>query len=678
MVVQKNDVMHEWDDAIRAAWEPRLRLPVSVWADRYRVLHTKYAAEAGPYRTSRTPYLREFMDTFADPEIRLIVFTKSARVGGTEAVNNMLGYAIDEEPGPVLYVYPTQDDAEEECKDRLIPFIEGSPRLLGHCPSPAWGTKSELKLDTMNVYMAWAHAPRTLIRRTCRYFFVDEIDNCDAQSGSLGDTLTLCQKRTITFRDRAKGVVVSTPTTEEGAAYRSYQQSDKREYHVPCPNCGKYQALDFYRIRVPKGERDSDKIEIDGLAWYECIECEAKLRNAIKRWMVERGVWLAEGEEIVQHLPIDNEEIVASARFDAVAPWRPKIRGERKRTRVAGFHINALYSPFVDWSEIIAEWFRAQEELKRGNPEPMRTFVNSMLGEPWRETAEEVKPREIEEKREQSTYSRDEVPEGVIRLIAGADVQKNRIYYVIRGWGPRRTSWLIREGVCATFEELYAFCSEPYYRKNSAEYLNVELLAIDSGYRTFEVYDFARAYPGVVPCKGQVSMDTTYRPKDISYSRPGRAKKARVTLWHINTSAWKEAMYRLMKIEQGEPGAWYVHSEVTDDYCKQVTSERQVWKDVTVGNAKRRRLVWEPRTTHAQNHYLDAEVYGMAMAAERRMLNMDPEAAMKKSQAMDKEQEKALKSLQDSAQKSTRRLASHSLREARRSRTQRSSGRWSR
>jgi phage terminase large subunit GpA-like protein len=41
---------------------PDSELAVADWAEQYRVLTSRSAAEPGPYRIARTPYLREPMD----------------------------------------------------------------------------------------------------------------------------------------------------------------------------------------------------------------------------------------------------------------------------------------------------------------------------------------------------------------------------------------------------------------------------------------------------------------------------------------------------------------------------------------------------------------------------------------------------------------------------------------
>ena len=63
---------------------PAERLPVSEWAEKYRVLPSGNAIP-GPWRNSVTPYLVEIMDAFSDDMVEEIVFVKPTQVGGTSA-----------------------------------------------------------------------------------------------------------------------------------------------------------------------------------------------------------------------------------------------------------------------------------------------------------------------------------------------------------------------------------------------------------------------------------------------------------------------------------------------------------------------------------------------------------------------------------------------------------------
>ncbi|MEI6536496.1 MAG: phage terminase large subunit family protein, partial [Verrucomicrobiaceae bacterium] len=65
---------------------PDPAMTVAEWADNYRILSGRAAAEAGKYRTSRTPYMREIMENLSPSSpVERVVFMKAAQTGATEA-----------------------------------------------------------------------------------------------------------------------------------------------------------------------------------------------------------------------------------------------------------------------------------------------------------------------------------------------------------------------------------------------------------------------------------------------------------------------------------------------------------------------------------------------------------------------------------------------------------------
>lgn len=595
------------------------RLTVSEWADRYRELDARFSAEPGRWSCERTPYLREIMDSFADRSVSRITFVKSARVGGSETINNALLYAADCDPGPVLYVLPTEDAAADEVKGRLRSMIESSERVRRLIPEHGdWATLKEIYLKTLTIWMAWAQAPVTLTRRTCRYVVIDELDNCRKAAGHLGDHLQLAAERTTTYGHRGRVLDVSTPTTGDMPAWAAWEASDQRRFYVPCPLCGVYQYMRFDRIRVPENERDHNRIEADRIAWYSCEGCDGQIPESRRWWMVERGVWCPEALRIVEKLDVSD---VAACELAKCGPrqWRPQTEGERKPTRRIGFHVWSAYSPWRDWSSIFAEFLRTRDE-----PDKFRVFVNSWLGEPWKEAVEEVR---VDDLRKQMTVCpRGFVPVGAVGLVAGADVQLDRIYYVVRAFGGQRQSWLVAEGVVGDFEELL-LATTKHFQCQSDGTMSPLWLGVDSGFRTLEVYEFARSHPGVLATKGQQSGDFGVLPRNIEFAPKGQGRKAPFTLYHINTSHYKELIYRSARKAEGEIGAWHVHRDVSDDYLAQVTSEHQIWKTSIRGKTKRRQLVWEPRPGRPRNHYLDAEVIAMAIADHKGLLRIQQPTA---------------------------------------------------
>ena len=116
--------------AAAAGARPDPLLTISQWADKYRKLSQRASAEPGPWRTDRTPYLREIMDCLSPSStVERVVFMKGAQIGGTECGNNWIGYVIHQAPGPMMAVQPTVEMAKRNSKQRIDPLIEESEVL---------------------------------------------------------------------------------------------------------------------------------------------------------------------------------------------------------------------------------------------------------------------------------------------------------------------------------------------------------------------------------------------------------------------------------------------------------------------------------------------------------------------------------------------------------------------
>src|SRR3989338_1157199 len=277
-------------------WVLPEKITVSVWADRHRRLDVKTSAEPGQWSTSRTPYLKGIMDAFTDPYVDEITVMAASQVGKTEAMYNMLGFVLDQDPGPTLMVMPRADDAKSVSYNRIKPMIETSPALSRYLPKNADEiTKLEYHFDRMILYFAGSNSPADLASRPIRYLFLDEVDKYPRFSGREADPIKLAQERQKTFWNK-KTVKVSTPTTREGYIFREYEKSDKRRFYVPCPHCGRYQTLVFGQIKWPKEEASAERIKNDRLAWYECVHCHGRIEDIHKQRMMLNCEWIAEGD----------------------------------------------------------------------------------------------------------------------------------------------------------------------------------------------------------------------------------------------------------------------------------------------------------------------------------------------------------------------------------------------
>lgn len=551
------------------------------------------------------------MDAFTDPFVEEITVMAASQVGKTEGMFNMLGYIVDQDPGPTLVVLPRESDAKSVSYNRVLPMIRGSRCLSKHLPKFLDDiTKLEYHLDRMILFFAGSNSPADLASRPIRYLFLDEIDKYPKFSGREADPIKLASERQKTFWNK-KTVKVSTPTTRDGYIYREYERSDQRKYYVPCPHCGGYQVLVFAQVKWPKNERSAELIKNERLAWYECCHCGQRIEDYQKNKMLLGGRWVPYGAEIDE---------------------AGNISGEYVKSKHRGFWINSLYSPWLTWGDIAAEFLKSKDYI-----ELLMNFVNSWLAEVWEEKVEETT---VDKVRSLSCdYDEGVVPEDVIVLTAGVDVQKDHFYYVVRGWGYYEESWLIRAGRVDYWEDIVDVLFKTEYRRiSSMETLPVYLSCIDSGYRTDEVYAFCRKWRDKTKAvKGQedISGGRFYRASKIDInSRTGSVIPGGLVLWNININQYKDKINRL--VTSRDPKKWHIFRNPSDEYLSQFTAEHKVLvRNRNTGKAKE---LWQKKKEAIANHYLDAEVYAVAAADIIRALNIRKDDSVKVHQQITRQE----------------------------------------
>lgn len=572
-----------WTEAERRAWSPPEKLSPSAWAERYRVLHPSVAAEAGPWRNGRTPYLRGLMDAFEEPGVEEVVFLKCVQIGGSEALRNVIGYWVDQDPGPCLIVMPDEQSAREAMTERIKPLLEESPALARHMSKRAWDNKATtINTDTMPIYVGWAGSPQRLASRPIRNLVLDEVDKYPPFSGKDAEPISLARERTTTYLHRKRIALISTPTTRQGNIWRAWEScGERRHYWVPCPHCDKYQTLEWARVTWTKPEallNDAaalaDWIETHDAAWVECSHCQGRIEDRHKPKMMLDGVWMPE---------------------DTTLDDSGKPVGSRVNAKRVGFHLNALYSPWVKIAAIAAEFLRS-----KGDPARMMSWRNNKLALPFEEQASATKPGLIEAKKKHAGPAMV-VPRSLPLVLMTADVQSDHLWYVIRAWGHRYRSQLIRYGAVGDFEQLWQVFTQDL-ATDDGEVVHPLVCAIDARHRTDEVYQFAQRIPGQVwPLMGSSNLQA---PPITEASVKGYQGVIRRT---TNPGYWKDILHG--RIHDDDETLWLPHSQVGDDYLRQLTSEHKI-HDPHAGA-----WVWVPISSHAPNHLWDCE-YMQCVAAQ--------------------------------------------------------------
>jgi phage terminase large subunit GpA-like protein len=571
---------------------------VSQWSAKHRILTPSMTAEPGPWRNNRTPYLREIMDSMSQRGIEEVVFVKPAQIGGSEAARNCLGYWIDHDPGPCMVVMPDEQSSREAIKERIKPLIVGTPRLKRHLSGKAWDTtRTTIHLATMPLYAAWAGSPQRLATRPVRYLIFDEIDKYPRFSGREADPVRLGLERTTTYGHRRRILKISTPTVRTGNIWMAWEACpDKRYYLVPCPACGVYQRLIFDRLKWPKTDADSlvehaERIDMGDLAWYECESCEAHLRDNDKPSILNRGVWCGQDQAVGED---------------------GKVRGDRVRSRTVGFHLSSLYSPWVRFSALAAEFLRSKDDAAA-----LMNFRNSKLAEPFEERASSTKPGTIADKAKHAGRPLV-VPTWAGAVLASADVQKDTIYYVIRAWGAKARSQLVDYGKVQTFTQLGELLFERQLPIDDSKATEMVMaVAIDSRYRTDEVFAFAQKDPQRIrPIAGAAQIKA---PPIREHNIRGYEGVVRRT---INPNYWKGILHAL--IHNQDETHWLPHAKIENDYCRHMSSEHYIFEP------KQGAYIWALVSSGGQNHWWDCEVYQCVLAQTLGVDSIPEESELRK------------------------------------------------
>jgi phage terminase large subunit GpA-like protein len=596
-----HDVLREIGDNVQAAttrlpWlgeriargaKPRDLLTASQWADRHRVMRTGTNAP-GPWRTALTPYLRDIMDDLSEHSpVRKVVFIKSSGVGGTEAMYNWLGYVMHHlQNKDLLVVVPTLELRDRSFNPRLAKMIDESEALSGLVTTASRNKANRGDLleygARARIIKAGANSPDSLRSDHLPYVICDEVDAFPWDVGGEGDPMTLIENRQRTF-SRAKTYLVSTPTLEgQSRIDIEYRRTDMRRYHVPCPHCGEYQHLEFggkagahglkWRT-APPPEDDPHHLPQVLDAWYVCRHCGAEISEGHKPDMLAAGHWVAQ---------------------------RPGVKLAR------GYHLNALYAPTglgLDWKAVAQKWINSQ-----GDTAELKGFVNTYLGEVWREQGDSIEEISLISRLEdytRDTLTADGHPLYAI-ITAGCDVQKDRIEVTVAAWGEGEQAWLLDHLI------LPGDTAQPDVWDELADTLTdagVNFACVDSGYNTSMVYEFVKPRAW---CRAVKGMPGTGRPliedEKIRRQRLRRQRKRGVQVEPLGVDQGKALLYARLKLQA--PGPGYIHfprlPAFDDEYFAQLAAEKLVTR------FRGTRPVQEWVQTRPRNETLDCLNYALA------------------------------------------------------------------
>ena len=537
--------------------EPPPDLTVSQWAEEHRMLPEASASRGSKWRNDTAPYLAGVMDATVEPGVSKIALMKSAQSGGSEAINNIIGYHVQHDPCPMLIVHPIHSAAEAWSKERLADMIRTTPALAAvvrdkaQPRTMAHQAESTLSLKMFPggfIAMGGAGSPNTFARWSVRIAIGDDVDRFPPVVGDEGDPSGLLVNRTISFYD-ALSIFVSTPTLKGGRIDTLYSNSDRRRYFVRCPRCQRWDWIgwndpDHFRVGYDGADAETARVECPS---QDHGGCGAHMPEAERRQMVTGG------------------------------EWRPTARAQEPG--LVGFHLPAMISTVggVTLQGLVAKWLSA----RAGGKEALHGFVNTALAEGWEDRTASVEPHTLLSRRESYGDGID-VPGWAPCLTAGIDVQIDRFAIVVMAWGPAgeraAIDWREIPGDpkrAETQAALLAMLGGKYHHA-SGHLLPIHAACIDSGYATEEIYDFVLAHQhrtlfatkGVAGRSGEPIVS---KASEKNYGRRARP----VRLYTINVDDAKAEVLNALTITTPGPGHFHFPERVDEEFFSQLCAEHR-------------------------------------------------------------------------------------------------------
>jgi len=567
-----------------AGMQPPEDLTVTGWAEAHRRLSSESAAEPGPWRTERTPYLRGIMDCFTDPKVNHIVVWAASQVGKSEFINNCIGYIIDQDPGSILFIQPTTIDAKDYSKLRIAPMIRDCPTLRKKVAASKSRDSGNTILQKSYpggiLTLCGSTEAHALCSKPIRYIFGDERDRWAVSAGNEGDPWDLAMARQTTFYN-AKAVEVSTPTIKGASNIESaYATGTMERWKSRCPHCGEYHEIQWSDIRYAYDEKivGDSKTYLVSEIFYICPGCgcisdEITMKRQPAKWVA------------------DNPDAY--------------LNGCRS------FKLNAFVSQWATWESIVQKYLKAQ-----GNTKKLQVVYNTCFGELFEDRGDLEDEDSLMARREEYPA---ELPDGVLVLTCGVDTQDDRLEFEVVGHGHFGETWGIKKGIIMgrpDDEAVWAALDDVLdhtYRFEDGLGLRISMTFVDEGgHFTQEVR---------MQCRNRISKKMFcikgMPGQDRPYTAPPKEMKITVrnifvgTCWQYQLGVDSGKQIIMDNIRVKTPGSKYCHFPRRDDYgpgyFAGLLSEHLVYEP-----KNKHPWQWKKIPGHERNEVLDCRNYALA------------------------------------------------------------------
>lgn len=599
---------------------PPTRLRCSEFAEAEIYLPSEGNAEPGKLHLDRMPWQIDMLEDVHDESVDEHAWMLASQLGKTFCIIIILIFFCAKRPRKILVVYPKLDDARDWMRDKFIPTTDETPCMKGIIRSPRDFKSGSRDLNRKfaggGIVAVGSISTSSLRRLSAGVVVQDEID--DFETTGQGDSMELADLRAATFADAFK-LKSSTPTNAgESRIESKFEASDKQHFFLPCLCCGKFMALELKHLKFSFSAAELARFDLPNFQPrdFKWDVAAREIRDAEKTIIVCEhcsGGW-SDVDRIaaIRSRHPNNPPVVVNG-VELRAEWRATA----PKTKIKGRRLNGFYrligkrKAFKNYLHWFAELFLT---AKKGGVEKLRVWTNTFEARPFEAPAEKLDWNPIHQRAEE--YASEVLPEQVCLLVAGVDIQPDRVEILTLGFGDGEECWaLAYDVVWGRFDlaEHQERVNEVLLRKFKHPILgelSIAAVGMDTGHQTRvkEAYQFARRHAArnVWAMKGSAhSMATVY-----SFTEN---KVFRIKLYSLNTDFLKTTIYDRLKNE--EAGPRYIHfpqskaggtANFDEKFYRMLCSEKRKSKKVGGETV----YFWDKIT--ARNEVLDMMVYAFA------------------------------------------------------------------
>jgi phage terminase large subunit GpA-like protein len=493
------------------------------------------------------PYQREIFESFYDRSIALVALAIFSRGGKTELCSNFIGESIQNRPKEIIFARPQQNSVELYSKNEFQgKLINPTPELAAILPD---GAGRRLGNNTIRskyypggfVNFIGMNSGTDVRTVTGQAVIVDEADSVKSEEGDEGDKIKNVLGRADEFGENTQ-IITSYPLYKgDSAIWRYLSASDWRQWFVVHKSCGHEYVMHRSQIKRPPGQPSR--------AVLLCPKCEVDIPPEEWRAMWSCGEWRATRN------PDSN------------------TRGYQMNGMSWPHPVNSAFKNFFHWMA-----HRMEEITNDPNPEKAKmVLVNRFDAEPYQpESIAKAEPDELVRRREEYQIE-GEIPEEVISITFGADVQADRIEAEIVGHGLEDRTWGLgfhvisgRPERSTTWDKLTKLIETKWAHPKLGE-IGIDGGCIDSKFRPDNVRAWTAKHrtKHIYAIIGSVNLGKPIITKPSLDVVTVGSRRMQVQIYEIGTHEAKDRIYQRLLLDKPDAGEYphgFMHYPVADCY----------------------------------------------------------------------------------------------------------------